>query len=170
MEVAQEAGAGNLSLDAVAHRAGVSKGGLLYNFPSKAKLLQALVQHYLNDYETSFEREKAADGGTKSALQVHVQLSRELCDHPKGGASGVLAAMADDPHFLDPLSRFKRRILDRLKAEARDPLRALMCFLVLEGITSLDLFELNLLTEDERRQVLDRLTEEADGDFDAASN
>ena len=74
VEVAQEAGAGNLSLDAVAQRAGVSKGGLLYNFPSKAKLLQALVQHYLDDYETSFEREKMADGGTKNAMQVHVCL------------------------------------------------------------------------------------------------
>ena len=108
-----------------------------------------------------------ADGGTKNAMQVHVQLSREFCDHPKGGASGVLAAMADDPHFLDPLCRFKRRILDRLKAEADDPLRALMCFLVLEGITSLDLFELDLLTPDERQQVLDRLAEEADCDAGA---
>ena len=39
-DVAREAGPGNLSLDAVASRAGVSKGGLLYNFPSKAKLMQ----------------------------------------------------------------------------------------------------------------------------------
>ena len=46
-DVARESGPGNLSLDAVAQRAGVSKGGLLYNFPTKAKLMQALVEHYL---------------------------------------------------------------------------------------------------------------------------
>ncbi|TIP57248.1 MAG: helix-turn-helix transcriptional regulator, partial [Mesorhizobium sp.] len=40
-DVARESGPGSLSLDAVASRAGVSKGGLLYNFPTKAKLMQA---------------------------------------------------------------------------------------------------------------------------------
>ena len=36
-------GAVHLTLDAVAERAGVSKGGLLYHFPSKESLLQAMV-------------------------------------------------------------------------------------------------------------------------------
>ncbi|TIP33330.1 MAG: TetR/AcrR family transcriptional regulator, partial [Mesorhizobium sp.] len=46
-DVAREAGPGSLSLEAVASRAGVSKGGLLYNFPTKAKLMQGLVESYL---------------------------------------------------------------------------------------------------------------------------
>lgn len=33
-EIARELGPGHLSLEAVATRAGVSKGGLLYHFPS----------------------------------------------------------------------------------------------------------------------------------------
>ena len=41
-DVARESGPGSLSLDAVAGRGGASKGGLLYNFPSKAKLMQGL--------------------------------------------------------------------------------------------------------------------------------
>ena len=49
-DVAREAGPGSLSLDAVASRAGVSKGGLLYNFPTKAKLMQGLVETYLKDF------------------------------------------------------------------------------------------------------------------------
>ncbi len=50
-DVARETGPGSLSLDAVASRAGVSKGGLLYNFPTKAKLMQALVEEYLRAFE-----------------------------------------------------------------------------------------------------------------------
>jgi AcrR family transcriptional regulator len=38
-----EIGAGNVTLDATAARAGVSKGGLLYHFPSKADLFAALA-------------------------------------------------------------------------------------------------------------------------------
>ena len=41
--LAREQGPGNISLDAVAARAGLSKGGLLYNFPTKAKLLDPNV-------------------------------------------------------------------------------------------------------------------------------
>ena len=43
-ELSRDLGPANLSLDAVAQRAGVSKGGLLYHFPSKARLLKALVE------------------------------------------------------------------------------------------------------------------------------
>src|SRR5690606_9715403 len=49
-DVAAEAGPGSLSLDAVALRAGVSKGGLLYNFPTKAKRMQGLVERYLSEF------------------------------------------------------------------------------------------------------------------------
>ena len=50
-QIAREAGPSNLSLDAVALKAGVSKGGLLYHFPSKAKLLEALVETHLLDFD-----------------------------------------------------------------------------------------------------------------------
>src|SRR3989337_1315491 len=39
-ELVAEIGAGRLTLEAVAERAGLSKGGLLYNFPTKAALLK----------------------------------------------------------------------------------------------------------------------------------
>jgi len=42
-ELIVEIGAGNVALDAIALRAGVSKGGLLYHFPSKSDLFAALA-------------------------------------------------------------------------------------------------------------------------------
>lgn len=59
-----ERGAAGVSLDKVAARAGVSKGGLLYHFPSKNALAQALIQrmvesmHAVRDAERG---EKALD-------------------------------------------------------------------------------------------------------------
>src|SRR5215212_6184568 len=43
-ELVREVGAGRLTLDAVAERAGLSKGGLLYNFPTKEALLQGMLE------------------------------------------------------------------------------------------------------------------------------
>jgi AcrR family transcriptional regulator len=38
-----ESGAVHMTLDAVAERSGVSKGGLMYNFPTKEALLEAMI-------------------------------------------------------------------------------------------------------------------------------
>ncbi len=43
-ELVTESGVMALTLDAVAKRAGVSKGGLLHHFPSKHALLMAMVE------------------------------------------------------------------------------------------------------------------------------
>ena len=48
-------GSGRLTLEAVAERAGLSKGGLLYNFPNKEALLQAMIQRMID--EVSAEKE-----------------------------------------------------------------------------------------------------------------
>ncbi|MBN8999427.1 MAG: helix-turn-helix transcriptional regulator, partial [Rhizobiales bacterium] len=60
VNVAHEVGPAHLSLDAVAERAGVSKGGLLYHFPTKQDLLKALVERHLAAIEAAVE---VAPGG-----------------------------------------------------------------------------------------------------------
>lgn len=156
-DVAREAGPGNLSLDAVAHRAGVSKGGLLYNFPTKAKLMQALVADYLSSYEAALEaaaREGNPEGGL---LAAHVALSARECAETMPSAAGLLAVMADDPDFLLPIKAFKRRLLDRLKANSPDATRLLLVFLALEGLRSLKLFDMDVLTSEEKELVFSAL-------------
>jgi AcrR family transcriptional regulator len=52
--VVVRAGIGNLTLDAVASEAGISKGGLLYHFPSKEKLVEAMVQRVADTWRKNF--------------------------------------------------------------------------------------------------------------------
>lgn len=49
-------GAAHLTLDAVAERAGLSKGGLLYHFPTKELLLQAMVDRHMHRIDQSLAR------------------------------------------------------------------------------------------------------------------
>ncbi|MFA5121695.1 TetR/AcrR family transcriptional regulator [Zavarzinia sp.] len=60
-ELALEVGVGGLRLDAVARRAGVSKGGLLHHFPSRQALLEALCGAYLAEIGARIGAEMAAD-------------------------------------------------------------------------------------------------------------
>jgi AcrR family transcriptional regulator len=156
--LARDVGPGNLSLDAVASRAGVSKGGLLYHFPSKSKLLEALVEQHLGEFDAALnEKEKAHGGALNSLASAYLELF--VAEQAEPPPTGVLAAMAENPQLLVPVSRFKRRLLDRLKANARDENSALAVFLALEGMRSLRLFETDIVTPAERDAVLAFLTE-----------
>lgn len=60
-QILVEQGAGRLTLDAVADLAGVSKGGLLYHFPSKAALVEGLAERLREFTDANLDR--AAEAG-----------------------------------------------------------------------------------------------------------
>src|SRR5690606_16215879 len=68
IELAREIGPAHLSLDAVAARAGLSKGGLLYTFPTKAKLLEAVVEEYMKEHEHAMEVHETLQKGDKNRV------------------------------------------------------------------------------------------------------
>jgi AcrR family transcriptional regulator len=167
-DVARESGPGNLSLDAVAARAGVSKGGLLYNFPSKAKLMQALVEHYLAEFQTSLTKAQA-DG--EGLLAAFVKRAVYECENKKPSeANWIFSAIAEDPDFLAPLKAFHRQLFARLKEETGDLRSVLICYLAVEGLRSMNLFDFDILSIDEQNQLLTSLLEIAEGGKAGASS
>ena len=56
-EIAAEKGVGQLTLEAVADRAGISKGGLLYHFPGKKELIIAFDE-FFRQYRTDKNTER----------------------------------------------------------------------------------------------------------------
>ena len=159
VDVARVTGPGSLSLDAVASRAGVSKGGLLYNFPTKAKLLQALVQDYLDEFDAALETTAKADVSGESLLATYIRLSAKEWEEPQPSASWIFSAIAEDPDFLTPIKTFKRQLFERLKGETPDIKPLLICYLAIEGLRSMNLFDSDVLTDDERRLLVSSLLE-----------
>ncbi len=159
-DVAREAGPGNLSLDAVASRAGISKGGLLYNFPSKAKLMQALVEQHLQDFHAALEATHGADK-RESLLSAYIRLSVQECQETEAAASWIFSAIAEDPEFLTPLKSFKHQLFERLKCETPDLKALLVTYLAIEGLRSMTLFEFHALGEQDRQVLVDALLDMA---------
>lgn len=156
-ELAREAGPGQLSLEAVAARAAVSKGGLLYHFPTKAKLLQALVETHLQRLEQELDAREHGAEGPDAAARAYLELfiQEHACYRPP--PCGVLAALLENPDFLSPLRRHKRLVLDRMKADASDPAMALIVFLALEGIRCMELLHAGTLDDKEESAALEKL-------------
>lgn len=147
-----------MSLDAVAARAGVSKGGLLYHFPSKAKLLEGMVEHFLGAFDALLaeqigEREDEPDSVTRAFIELFV-LDRNARRPPP---SGLLAALAENPDLVAPVRGYERALLDRMKENSRDPGVALIAYLAIRGIRNAKLLNLGILTGEEFEMLADRL-------------
>ncbi len=87
-------GPGELTLEAVAEAAGLSKGGLLYHFASKEALLSAMVERLI--------------AVTEQRIDVHRQYDREAGSWTRGY---VRACAADDAADSDPTARLGVAVL-----------------------------------------------------------
>ena len=155
-------GAVHLTLDAVAEGAGVSKGGLLYNFPSKEALLQAMVDRNIRrlnqDHATALAGLPAGPGRALKAF-VHMTAQKSMCCEKRLGGS-LLAASANDPRLLEPVHRFHRWRLEMIDAAARDGLpfeRTAVASLALDGLCLLEMLGLSPFSAEQRARILDDL-------------
>lgn len=165
VELAKEVGPGHVSLDAVAHRAGVSKGGLLYHFPSKNKLLEAIVAHHLDTFDDAL-RERTAEKREKpdSVIAACVDLYEIDCKQGMPQASGFLAALVENPDLMLPARKFSRRLIDKIRANASDEATALVAYLALEGLRCIPLLDMDVLSDEERRMSVEKLHAMVSGD------
>lgn len=163
--VVRRDGADALTLDAVAREAGVSKGGLLYHFPTKDALVAGIVANYVDAFDAEVARRAAAAPDRPGRwLRAYVDAS---FDDPIGpdatAAMGLLAAAAINPSLLDPVRASEAEWRRRLERDGIDPVRAAVVRLAVDGLTFAELFGLPPLDPDRRRQLraeLLRMTEE----------
>lgn len=157
-ELAWENGPGNLSLDAVAAKAGVSKGGLLYHFRSKSKLLEATVEAFVQDYDRTLKEREAVHQHTETPVaQAYLDVFLDDIRFKRPPSSGILAALAEDPSFLDPVRRYDRDLLDRIKADLGDTGLAMILYFVISGLKCNELLNLYVVQPDEIDSLTDRL-------------
>ncbi|KZL15766.1 HTH-type transcriptional regulator MtrR [Pseudovibrio axinellae] len=145
IDIVQAQGGGQFSLDTVAKHAGVSKGGLLYNFPSKHALIRAMVQHHVDDARANIAEAEQAIAGDPYRHKLMRSFLKGLCSKFKNdnnAASGMLAAIADDPSMLDPVRTFHKEMFERIQAESEDPGLAKLVYLAVEGINHNGIFQI----------------------------
>ena len=156
--VVREAGAAHLTLDAVADRAGVSKGGLLYNFPSKDALVEGMIGRCLERFEA--DRQAGEDRkrpGAARRLGAYVEASVNRAGPPQQVNAALLAAGANNPRLLDPLREFNRTWFAELADHKTGFARAIAVVLATHGLWLLETLQLSPLTSAQRRRVVNEL-------------
>ena len=177
--VVVESGATHLTLDAVAKSAGVSKGGLLYHFPSKEALLEGMLSRHFQDVDAEVTKrlarrfEKTERRGNGSSRRAHkpsradvfserVRVLLEL--HPERPAVGaaMLAASADNPEHMEVCRTEYRKLLDEFARLPGGFERTALVLLAVQGLLLAELLHLSPYTPQERSRLAKAMLRAAD--------
>jgi AcrR family transcriptional regulator len=163
--VVTESGATHLTLDAVAKSAGVSKGGLLYHFPSKEALLEGMLSRHFHDVDAEVAKRLASRGKkTTRADLLRERVSVLLEFHPERPAVGaaMLAASADNPEHMSMCRTEYRKLLDEFAKLPGGFERAALVLLGVQGLLLAELLHLSPYTPEERSRLVRALQRAAD--------
>jgi AcrR family transcriptional regulator len=166
--VVSESGAARLTLDAVAERAGVSKGGLLYHFPSKEALLEAMLTRQMERRDTRRDavRAKLPPGPAADLLADVVSLLERPRDDKRPNVS-LLAAVANDPKLLDMVRSHYLNRLDLYAKQGGDFERKVLSFLAAVGLDFTEMMQISPFNTQQRHAIVEKLkqlAEEASAD------
>lgn len=161
----------SLTLDAVAAEAGLSKGGLLYHFPSKLALIEALFQHHIDRFNRDLQRLVAAEEqGPRPAgsrwLRAYAEASiAEITDPDNASVFASLFAAGERyPTVLEIMRRSYVEWQQQVEASPLDPAVALLVRLAVDGFWFTEMYQYAPLTVAQRMAVLAeilRLTRDA---------
>jgi AcrR family transcriptional regulator len=127
-----ESGERGATLDAVAARAGVSKGGLLYHFGSKDALTAGLIERLMDLTDQDVDVMRSAPAGVvdymvRSSVNVGSPFDRTLI-------AAARLAQTEDPRAGVALASIRTRWLDIVTEEVGDPTLARAIVLIGDGL------------------------------------
>lgn len=119
-------GIANLTLEAVAAEAGMSKGGLLHHFPSKDRLVEALVmrtaESWRRHHQESYARTPAGPGRMVRALLDHCLSDAEgWTEELQQSSSACFAALAQNPSLIEPMRAVYSELHQRIAEDGLPP-------------------------------------------------
>ncbi|WP_051507372.1 TetR/AcrR family transcriptional regulator [Saccharibacillus sacchari] len=169
--VINEQGVEKMTLEAVAKKAGVSKGGLLYHFPGKQELIEGLVESLTTGFTVQLNREAESEGdqaGKWGRAYVRATFGTEEELEWSHMLAAFPAAMFTDPKLLDQVRVQYEEWQKLLENDGVDPVKATILRLAVDGLWYAELFRLAPPNAELRRKVRDELmrwTEVAKGEY-----
>ncbi len=161
-KVVASTGVANMTFDEVSRAAGISKGGVLYHFPSKEALTEAMVERFIDRFDEAVD--EAAEGdrnpvgrNIRSYVRATVgepPLTGELFDRANGA---ITAALANFPERLEPVRRQSARNQRKIEDSHLDPVFATIIRLAIDGLWLAENFNLMRFDPALKAAIGDRL-------------
>jgi len=137
--VVRASGAVKLTLDAVAKAAHVSKGGLLYHFPSKESLVRCLIERVCDEFDMRLAHFRSLDPNPVGrTTRAYIRATLEMCSNGGNSTcrldSALIAAMASDQSLVEPLRLRYRKWRAAVADDGLAPPDAMIIQLAMDGL------------------------------------
>ncbi|MFJ5625668.1 TetR family transcriptional regulator [Peribacillus loiseleuriae] len=159
-QIILESGLSTLTLDAVAKQAGISKGGLLYHYPSKEALIKGLATSIFDEFTARFyqyaENDPNETGRWSRALIAATKIDLE--DNSELNA-GFMATSYLDANIAKNISEGYASILKKIEDDKINPITATIIRLALDGLCYSQKFNISPLDKERENEVIQKLVE-----------
>lgn len=153
-------GVTRLTLDLVAREAGVSKGAVLYYFPTKNALIAQMMQTWMDchqqEWQAEIERQPEGPGRKTRAI---LSLMRAPDAMQGRGGAGMLAAIANDPELLSVLRERVGQWKSQLEDDGLDPILTQLVRFVLDGVKFSEIMGINPPDNETRQRLVSYLNQ-----------
>ncbi|HMM23111.1 MAG TPA: TetR/AcrR family transcriptional regulator [Selenomonadales bacterium] len=146
-----------LTLEAVAKEAKLSKGGLLYHFPSKDALMKGMSDFVLQGFIDKVEHIAGQDQREKGKwTRAYANVTFSQPDDELTMNVAFLSAIAANPEMLLSVSKQMQQLQKRIENDHMDPTLSTVIRLAVDGLYYNQLYRINL-REEVREKVLNYL-------------
>ena len=130
-----ESGGRNFTLDAVAERAGISKGGLVYSFATKDGLVRAALEREITRFQGAV-RQRLGGGPVEpfELVLAHIDEALDEDDAATRKTAFLVTALVHAPDMMEPARRYYRALLDPLLSDSGVAHQVRHALLAVEGI------------------------------------
>jgi AcrR family transcriptional regulator len=148
----------NLTLEKVAQEAGLSKGGLLYHFPNKESLIEALFEYHNNIFETRLQALAEKEGDDTGAwLRAYAKASIEQITDA-GNASLYASLFAAEERYASAHASMRRKYIDwqqQVENSGLDPTWATLVRLAVDRLWFAEMHQYAPPDAERRTQIVD---------------
>lgn len=155
--VLTEQGAWRLTLDSVAEQAQVSKGGLLYHFPTKDALLQAMVARLMAHAASRREEQRGGNDDAASILRADVETALLDDERDPQLCAGLISALANCPHLKEPIRSFHERRFSDLEALNVDQNESAVLLLAADGLMLMETLHVSPFSKAQRDALVETM-------------
>lgn len=141
-------GVQQLTIDAVAMAANVTKAGLIYHFKTRDELLGALVERMAQEFDLQTQPQESLT--TRSALSRMSQETFEMTPEQRQLMADLLAAVSSHPQLIAPVQALYARNYDWMTQSGDRADQAMILAAALDGIALLELLNLHQFTPQQR--------------------
>lgn len=134
-----EQGIGALTLDKVAAKASVSKGGLLHHFPSKDALVGAIVRRVVDAWRSDVRQAIGEQGAgplrvPRAMLNGCISKPEEWTETLRNASICVIAAMSEHPKHVEPCREVYAELEETMRADGTPEGLAQLIVCAMDGL------------------------------------